>query len=188
MQWGWQWRWRVKSREPTQVPFPHKMTWVASFFQVLRKKSEATILQPEIKVTRLWGAGDATQNGWIFGKVLKGGGHFQSKNLCCRFCTFKQAFFWTLSEENCNIFFWKWGGGVTCCLEIFRKIIHFGRVTRPWEWQVSSHCLEPLCCVTINGSIDYTISLSNAGRIIALLCTVSHSLTPVQTLVWRFWL
>ena len=170
MQWGWQWRWRVKSREPTQVPFPHKMTWVASFFQVLRKKSEATILQPEIKVTRLWGAGDATQNGWIFGKVLKGGGHFQSKNLCCRFCTFKQAFFWTLSEKNCNIIFWKWWGG------------------GPWEWQVSSHCLEPLCCVTINGSIDYTISLSNAGRIIALLCTVSHSLTPVQTLVWRFWL
>ena len=121
MQWGWQWRWRVKSREPTQVPFPHKMTWVASFFQVLRKKSEATILQPEIKVTRLWGAGDATQNGWIFGKVLKGGGHFQSKNLCCRFCTFKQAFFWTLSEKNCNIIFWKWGGGVTCCWKFSEK-------------------------------------------------------------------
>ena len=30
------------------------------------------------------------QNGWIFGKVPKGGvGHFQSKNLYCRFWTFK---------------------------------------------------------------------------------------------------
>ena len=166
------------------------MTWVASFFQVLRKKSEATILQPEIKVTRLWGAGDATQNGWIFGKVLKGGGViFNPKIYVAGFAPLNRPFFGRFPKKNCNIFFWKWEGGVTCCLEIFWKIIHFGRVTRPWEWQVSSHCLEPLCCVTINGSIDYTISLSNAGRIIALLCTMySQSLTPVQTLVWRFWL
>ena len=34
------------------------------------------------------------QNGWIFGKVPKGGGgHFQSKNLYCKIWTFKQGFF-----------------------------------------------------------------------------------------------
>ena len=34
------------------------------------------------------------QNGWIFGKVPNGGGgHFQSKNFCCKFWTFEQGFF-----------------------------------------------------------------------------------------------
>ena len=34
------------------------------------------------------------QNVWIFGKVPKGGGgHFQSKNFCCKFWTFEQGFF-----------------------------------------------------------------------------------------------
>ena len=33
------------------------------------------------------------QNGWIFGKVPKGGGgHFQSKNLYCKIWTFKQGY------------------------------------------------------------------------------------------------
>ena len=33
------------------------------------------------------------QNGWIFGKVPKGGGgHFQSKNLYCKIWTFKQVY------------------------------------------------------------------------------------------------
>ena len=33
------------------------------------------------------------QIGWIFGKVPRGGGHFQSKNLYCKIWTFKQGFF-----------------------------------------------------------------------------------------------
>ena len=42
------------------------------------------------------------QNGWIFGKVPKEegrrGGHFQSKNLLCRFFTFKQRLFGTFPK------------------------------------------------------------------------------------------
>ena len=38
--------------------------------------------------------GSGYQNGWIFGKVPKGeGGHFYSKNLCCKIWTFEQGFF-----------------------------------------------------------------------------------------------
>ena len=89
------------------------MTWVASFFQVLRKKSEATILQPEIKVTRLWGAGDATQNGWIFGKVLKGvgGAIFNPKIYVAGFAPLNRPFFGRFPKKNCNIFFLKMRGG-----------------------------------------------------------------------------
>ena len=33
------------------------------------------------------------QNGWIFGKVPKGGSNFQSKNLCCRFWELETGLF-----------------------------------------------------------------------------------------------
>ena len=51
------------------------------------------------------------QNGWIFGKVPKGGGggHFQSKNLYWRFWAFIQGFIAGFSEKNCNLIFRKWG-------------------------------------------------------------------------------
>ena len=88
------------------------MTWVASFFQVLRKKSEATILQPEIKVTRLWGAGDATQNGWIFGKVLKGGGViFNPKIYVAGFAPLNRPFFGRFPKKIAKYFSEIEGGG-----------------------------------------------------------------------------
>ena len=42
----------------------------------------------------------------------KGGSHFQSKNLCCRFCTFKQGLFsMKFEEKNCNMSLRKREGG-----------------------------------------------------------------------------
>ena len=40
---------------------------------------------------------------------VRGRGSFQSKNLCCRFWTFKQGFLICFSE-NCNMIFRYWGG------------------------------------------------------------------------------
>ena len=74
------------------------------------------------------------QNGWIFGKVPKGGGggHFQSKNLYWRFWAFIQGFIAGFSEKNCNLIFRKWGeGGIKGRLEFYRKFIRFGTATRP---------------------------------------------------------
>ena len=55
---------------------------------------------------------------------IGGGGHFQSKNLSCRFWTFikglKRAFW-----KNCNMIIRNWGG-VIGRVEFFRKFIRFG--------------------------------------------------------------
>ena len=51
------------------------------------------------------------QNGWILEKFQRGaGGHFQSKNLCCRFWTYKQGFLSMKVEEKSQHDFPKIGG------------------------------------------------------------------------------
>ena len=45
------------------------------------------------------------QIGWIFGKVPKGGGHFQSKNLYCILWTFKQGY---PDQKGRNATLWKY--------------------------------------------------------------------------------
>ena len=59
-----------------------------------------------------------------FRKTSKEGGrgHFQSKNLCCRFFTFMYGFFRTFFEKNCNTIFQKWGGRGQRLFGIFPKI------------------------------------------------------------------
>ena len=71
---------------------------------------------------RVW---SCYQNGLIFGKAPRGGGrgHFQSKNLYCRFWIFK-GLFSNVFRKNCNKIFRKWGG-VKGRLELFRKCIRF---------------------------------------------------------------
>ena len=58
------------------------------------------------KIMKMWHISiRVPRNGLTFGKVPKGGGgHFQSKNLYCRFFTFKQAFM-IIQECVCV-----WGG------------------------------------------------------------------------------
>ena len=47
--------------------------------------------------------GPRYQMGQIFGKFPRGGGgHFQSKNLYCRFWAFTRGFFWAFSEKIAN--------------------------------------------------------------------------------------
>ena len=66
--------------------------------------------------------GSCYQIGWIFGKVSKEGGgggrgwrggHYQSKDLYCRFWTFIKDLFQAFSDffPNCNIIFESEGGG-----------------------------------------------------------------------------
>ena len=65
-----------------------------------------------------------------FRKTSKGEGHFQSKNSCCRFWTFKQDFLsmkFKEEEKLQHVFFWKRGGGHSLWLkghlELFWNII-----------------------------------------------------------------
>ena len=62
--------------------------------------------------------------------VPKGGSHFQSKNLHCRFWTFL-GFFQTFSKKLQHNFPKSMGGEVKDRLELFRKFIRFGTVNRP---------------------------------------------------------
>ena len=87
------------------------------------------------------------QNGWIFGKVPKGGGgHFQSKNLCCKIWTFKQGYLTmkliqsVASLKKLQHNFPKMRG-VKGRLELFRKFIRFGwgRLPLPSLNQVFLH-------------------------------------------------
>ena len=65
----------------------------------------------------------------FFRKISKEGGgcHFQSKNLCCRFWTFKQNFLSTKLIQNVQDDSPKMRlGGVKVCLELFQNFMHFG--------------------------------------------------------------
>ena len=67
------------------------------------------------------------QNGWIFGKVPKGGGGVISnpKIYVADFCHYKGVFRSWILEKIRNMIFRKWGG-VNGRLELFRKFIRFG--------------------------------------------------------------
>ena len=72
------------------------------------------------------------QNGGIFGKVAKrGGGHFQSKDFCCRFLS--GLYEHEIDKKKMCYDFPKMRGGVKGRLEIFRKFIHFGVAIRSLE-------------------------------------------------------
>ena len=82
------------------------------------------------------GTGDATKTDEFSRKVPKGGtvggGHFQSKKLCCILWTFKEVFLsMKFEEKKLQHDFLKMRGGVKGGLDLFWKFIHFGGVTRP---------------------------------------------------------
>ena len=81
---------------------------------------------------------------WKSSKGREGGGHYQSKKLCCIFWTIKQCFKQVLFGKNCNIIFRKWGEGVKGRLEFPRKFIRFCSVTRPFSPYDFSPCLADL--------------------------------------------
>ena len=74
------------------------------------------------------------QNGWIFGKVPKGGdGRVISnpKIYVADFCHFKGVLRSWILEKIHNMIFRKWGGGVNGRLELFQKFIRFWRDRLP---------------------------------------------------------
>ena len=78
-----------------------------------------------------FGKGGATKLDEFSEKFQRGGGHFQSKNLYCRFWTFIKGLFsdvlWKYLQHN----FPKMRGvGVEGRLEFFQKFIRFGSVIR----------------------------------------------------------
>ena len=119
------------------------------------------------------------QNGWIFGKVSKGGvGHFQSKNLYCRFWTFIQGFKEGFSGKNCNMIFRKWGGGVKCRLKFFRKFIRFGTATRPFRLTSDRWMTWPLSLDTSARSSDK----GGRGKKV-----VTHIFIEISGFSWMTW-
>ena len=63
-------------------------------------------------------------NGWIFGKVLKTGRHFQSNNLYCRFRTITQGFQQGLFGKQSKMTNWQ-------CFEVRENVGHWTLVATP---------------------------------------------------------
>ena len=63
-------------------------------------------------------------NGWIFGKVLRTGRHFQSNNLYCRFRTITQGFQQGLFGKKSKMTNWQ-------CFEVRENVGHWTLVATP---------------------------------------------------------
>ena len=115
-------------QQPALVPsisFYWNHIWFS--FRKIRWRYQLSIIQVLREASHL-------QNGWIFGKFPKGrgGGHFQSKNLYCRFLPlFIDDTSVMNFENNLQHNFPKMRGGVKGRLELFRKSIRFGGARLP---------------------------------------------------------
>ena len=115
------------------------------------------------------------QNGWIFRKVPKGGGgHFRSKNLCCRFLPLEEGYFGhEFRNKSATWFSENEGGGVKGRSELFRKFIRFGEGKLPlWQRDKCSMNLDlsadtgGICMICLLEFPDYCLwgVLANVQR------------------------
>ena len=113
--------------------------------------------------------GSGYQDGWIFGKLP--GGHFQSKNLCCRSCTFNRAYFGRFPKKKLQHNF-NMGGGVKGHLEFFQKFIRFlawpvpynAMVKRPWSQKMNK------CGIIVTDIVHRTIAHMADIRVVCKIC------------------
>ena len=100
------------------------------------------------------------QKGWVFGKVAKGGrvGNFQSKNLYCRFWTFKQGYL-SMKLKNCIMIFRKWGEGAKAVWNFSENSsVHpFLSPLKLWKGNLRFVFTSSLRCPTF-GSLDSSVS------------------------------
>ena len=80
------------------------------------------------------------QNGWIFGKVPKGGSNFQSKNLCCRFSTrLFQHEIWKLQHDFPKMRGWSraiWNSSENSSVLVASPV---PKTVNPCIWTFSNH-------------------------------------------------
>ena len=112
-------------------PLPFWVVPIVVFYVVLTNNHRHCIWSDRLENQLREGSG--YQNGWIFGKVPKGGrGVILKPKIYIAEFGPSYRFFSDVLRKYCNIFFWKWGGrGFKGHLEFFRKIIRFGTATPP---------------------------------------------------------
>ena len=114
------------------------------------------------------------------GKHPKGGGHFQSKSLHCRFWTFKRGFLSRKLKKNCNMIFRKWGRGQRP-FGTFLKIHPFWR--RHPTLINDTHPKKCVCGSTAEGAV---FNLSLLGKVFSWVHRRRHLWCRQEGWSWEF--